>query len=115
MASPSNIVAAASVSQSPSPPLKLAVVLESTQAPGWVYYLIEGLTHCRHIELFFIILNDDPKVATGADRAPVLFRWWAALDRWVRRSKTDALQLRDCGSLLNSGSIPLVLSRTYNT
>jgi hypothetical protein len=115
MASLSNIAAAECVSQSRLPPLKLAVVLEAAHAPGWVYYLIEGLTNCKHIELFFIILNDNPKVATGADRAPVLFRFWAALDRWVRRSKTDALQLRDCGSLLNSGSIPLVLSRTYNT
>src|SRR5260370_26210198 len=114
MASLSNIAAAECVRQSRLPPLTLAVVLEAAHAPGWVYYLIEGLTNCKHLELFFIILNDNPKVATGADRAPVLFRCWAALDRWVRRSKTDALQLRDCRSLLKSGSIPFVFPLTYN-
>jgi hypothetical protein len=114
MASPSNIAAADSVRHSPPPPLKLAVALESLQAPGWVYYLIEGLTHCKHIELVFIFLNNDPKAATWADRAPVLFRCWAALDRWVRQSNTDALKLRDCRPLLKSSSSPFVLPRTYN-
>ena len=111
----SNIVDASSRSQSPPVPLKLGVVLDSSRVPGWIHYLIEKLTSCNAIEPFLIVLNNDSKVTAGSDRSPVLFRSWAALDRWVRQPRTDALRLRDWRLLLRSRSIPVLLLQTCNT
>jgi len=111
----SNIVDAASRSQSPPVPLKLGVVLDSLRMPGWIYYLIDKLTSCSAIEPLFFVLKNDSKVRAGSDRSPVLFRSWAALDRWVRQPRTDALRSRDWRFLLRSRSIPVLLLHTRNT
>ena len=87
-------------------------MLDSFDVPGWIYYVVDKLTSCKATDPFFIVLTNNSKLAAGADRAPILFRSWAALDRWVRRSRTDALQLRDCSLLLKSRSIPVVLLQT---
>ncbi len=111
----SNKVDAASRSQSPPIPLKLGVVLDSLPVPGWIYHLVDKLTSCSAIEPLLFVLKNDSKVTAWSNRSPVLFRSWAALDRWVRRPRTDALRLRDWRLLLRSRSIPIVQLQTRNT
>src|SRR5260370_14583311 len=111
----SNIVDAASRSQSAPVPLKLGVVLDSLPVPGWIYYLVDKLTSCSAIEPLLFVLKNDSKVTAWSDRSPVLFRSWAALDRWVRRPRTDALRLRDWRLLLRSRLIPVVQLQARNT
>jgi hypothetical protein len=110
----SKIVDDASKSQSPPVPLKLGVVLDSSRVPGWIHYLIDKLTSCGAIKLILIVLNNGSRVVRGSDRVSVLFRCWAALDRWVRRSRTDALRLRDWRLLPRSSSIPVFPLHTCN-
>jgi hypothetical protein len=110
----SNIVDPVS-SQSPPVPLKLGVVLDSSPVPGWIYHLIDKLTSCSAIEVLLFVVKNDPKVTAKSDRGPVLFRSWAALDRWVRQLKTDALQSRDWRLLSKSRSIPVVLLQMRKT
>lgn len=103
-------------SQSHPAPLRLAVVLDSLQVPGWAYYLIEKLTNCKAIEPSLIILNNQSSMAAASQRGPILYRVWAAFDGWVRRAKTDALQLRDGRLLLRSfPSIPVFTLQTSTT
>lgn len=90
------------------------MLLDSLWVPGWIYHLIDKLTECSSIEPFFFVITNDSKATAGTDRSPVLFRCWAALDRWVRQSRTDALRSRDCGLLLLSRSIPVLLLQTRN-
>jgi hypothetical protein len=111
----SSTVDAASRSQSPPVPLKLGVVLDSSPVPGWIYHLVEKLTSCSAIEALLLVLENDSKGTAGSDRSPVLFRSWAALDRWVRQPETDALRLRDWRLLLRSRSIPVLLLQTRET
>jgi hypothetical protein len=110
-----NVVDAASRSQSPAVPLKLGVVLDSSPVPGWIYHLVEKLTSCSAIEAVLLVLENDSKGTAGADRGPVLFRSWAALDRWVRQPETDALRSRDWRLLSRSGSIPVLPLQTRET
>ena len=107
--------AAASRSQPAPIPLKLGVVLDSSPVPGWIYHLIEKLTSCSAIEPLLLVLENDSKVTAGADRGPVLFRSWAALDRWVRQPRTDALRSQDWRLLLRNRSIPVLQLQTRNT
>ena len=111
----SNIVDATTRSQSPPVPLKLGVVLDSLPVPGWIYYLVDKLTSCSAIEPLLFVLKNDSKGTAWSDRSPVLFRSWAALDRLLRRPRTDALRLRDWRLLLRSRSIPTVQLQTRNT
>src|SRR5882757_970703 len=111
----SNIVDAVSRSQSPPVPLKLGVVLDSSRVPGWIYHLIDKLTNCSAIEPLLFVLKNDLKVTARSDRSPVLFRSWAALDRWVRQPRTDALRSRDWRLLSMSRSIPVLQLQTCNT
>jgi hypothetical protein len=111
----SNIVGAASINQSPPVPLKLGMVLDSFPVPGWIYYLVDKLTSCNAIEPLLFVLKNDSKVTAWSGRIPVLFRSWAALDRWVRRPSTDALRLRDWRLLLRNRSFPIVQLQTRNT
>jgi hypothetical protein len=104
-----------SSSQSLPVPLKLGVVLDSSPVPGWVYHLVEKLTSCSAIEALLLVLENDSKGTAGADRGPVLFRSWAALDRWVRQAETDALRSRDWRLLSRSRSIPVLLLQTRET
>ncbi len=110
-----NVVDAASRSQSPPVPLKLGVVLDSSPVPGWIYHLVEKLTSCSAIEALLLVLENDSKGTAGSDRGPVLFRSWAALDRWVRQPETDALRSRDWRLLSRSRSIPVLLLQTRET
>jgi hypothetical protein len=103
------------ISQSSPAPIKLAIVLDSRRVPGWVHYLIEKLITCKAVEPVLVILNDDSKIVAALNRGPTLFRLWSALDRWVRRHRTDALQSRDWRILLNDCSIPVMLLRTCDT
>lgn len=113
MTFPSNLVAAGPVSQSSPARLTLGIVLESYRVPAWIYYLVEKLTSCDGIQPYLVVLSDPASGPAGLDRAPILFRCWAALDRWVRRSKTDALQLRNCRLMLKGDrSVPVFLLRT---
>jgi hypothetical protein len=91
------------------------VVLDSSRVPGWIYHLIDKLTSCSAIEILLFVVKNDPKVTARPDRGPVLFRSWAALDRWVRQLKTDALQSRDWRLLSKSRSIPVVLLQMRKT
>jgi hypothetical protein len=111
----SSTVDAASRSQSPSVPLKLGLVLDSSRVPGWIYDLIDKLTSCSAIEPLLFVLKNDSKVTAGSDRSPILFRFWAALDRWVRQPKTDALRSRDWHLLLRNRSVPVFQLQTPNT
>jgi len=115
MPSLSDINPAGSISQSSPAPMKLAVVLDSLLVPGWVHYLIGKLISCKAIEPTLVIFIDDSKAAVGLDRGPILFRLWSALDRWVRRRRTDALQFLDWRLLLRDRSIPVMLLSTCNT
>ncbi|WP_263368587.1 glucosamine inositolphosphorylceramide transferase family protein [Edaphobacter bradus] len=99
----------------PSPvPLKVGVVLRSSQVPGWVYYLLGKLIGYKAVELVLVVVDDDSKVAVGAGRGPILFRFWAGFDRWFRRTRTDALRLRDWHEL-RSDSVTVVMLRASNT
>jgi hypothetical protein len=115
MAPPSNIVEAAFTGQSPPIQLRLGLVLESSRVPGWIYCLIEKLISCNTIEPFLFVLKYEPKVTAQSDRSPVLFRSWAALDRWIRRPRMDALWVRDWRLLLKNRSIPVLRLQTCNT
>lgn len=87
--------------------LRLGVMLDSFDVPGWLYYLLETIGHLSSVELALVIVRPGSK--RPADRLPILFRAWAALDKRIRRSSTDALQQRDCRSLLaQQGSVPLL-------
>ena len=103
-----NIVDVASGRQSLSVPLKLGVVLESSRVPGWVHHLIGKLTSSSAIEPVLIVPISYSKMARGSNSGPVLFRCWAAVDRWVRRSRTDALRLQDWRLLPRSRSIRVI-------
>jgi hypothetical protein len=111
----SDIVEAASTGQSAPNQLKLGMVLDSSRVPGWIYYLIDKLTRCNAIEPFLFVLKNDSKVTARSDRGPVLFRSWAALDRWIRQPRTDALRLRDWRVLLKNRSIPVLRLQTCNS
>jgi hypothetical protein len=91
------------------------VVLDSLRVPGWIYYLIDKLTSRSAIETLLFVLKNDLKVTTGSNRSPVLFRSWAAFDRWVRKARTDALRTQDCRLLLKSRSISVLPVQTRNT
>jgi hypothetical protein len=108
----SNIVDAASRSQSPPVPLKLGVVLDSSRVPGWIYHLVEKLSSCSAIEALLLVLENDSKGTARSEGGPVLYRCWAALDRWVRQAETDALCSRDWRLLSRSRSIPVLLLQT---
>jgi hypothetical protein len=108
----SNTVDAASRSQSAPVPLKLGVVLDSSPVPGWIYHLIEKLTSCSAIEALLLVLENDSKGTARSEGGPVLFRCWAALDRWVRQAETDALRSRDWRLLSRSRSIPVLPLQT---
>jgi hypothetical protein len=111
----SDVNAAGSISQSSPAPIKVAVVLGSRLVPGWVYYLMGKLISCKAVELALVIVNNESKVSVGLERGPILFRLWSALDRWVHRHRTDALQLGNWGYLLKDRSIPVIELRTCNT
>jgi hypothetical protein len=108
----SNIVDAASRSQSPPVPLKLGVVLDSSRVPGWIYHLVEKLSSCSAIEALLLVLENDSKGTARSEGGPVLFRCWAALDRWVRQAETDALRSREWRLLSRSRSIPVLQLQT---
>jgi hypothetical protein len=115
MAALPDINVAGPVSQSSPAPIKLAVVLDTHRVPAWIHYLIGKLTSCKLIEPVLVILNNDSKITVGLDRGPILFRIWSAVDRWARRHRTDALQLRAWHFLLRDCSIPVIFLRTRNT
>jgi hypothetical protein len=92
--------------------LKLGVVLDSSPVPGWIYHLIEKLSSCTAVEALLLVLENDSKRAAWSEGGPVLFRSWAALDRWVRQADTDALRSRDWRLLSRSRSIPVLLLQT---
>jgi hypothetical protein len=101
---------AAHCQDSPRPRLRLGVVLDSYQVPGWIYYLLGKLSSSEVIDLCLLVLDEGSKPTAEANRPPVLLRLWNAMDRWFRRSAADALQIQDCGKLLRSGrSTPGVL------
>ena len=87
-------------------------MLDSLRVAGWIYHLIDKLTSCSAIEPLLFVLNNDSNVTAGLDRSPVLLRSWAALDRWVRQPRTDALRTQDCRLLLKSRSISVVPLQT---
>ena len=111
----SNIVDAASGTSRPPLPLRLGIVLSSSQVPGWIYYLIDKLTICSAIDPLFFVLKSDSWGPASSDRHPVLFGLWATVDHWVRYPKTDALRLRDLRLLLESRSIPVFLLQARST
>ena len=75
--------------------------------------MIDQLSGCLAIDLSLVCLN---RVTVAAERGPILFRAWAALDRRVRRPRTDALRPRDCRLSPKIGrSIPIYLPRGRNT
>jgi hypothetical protein len=90
----------------------LGVVLDSSRVPEWIYHLIEKLSSCSAIEPLLLVLENDSKGAARSEGGPVLFRCWAALDRWVRQAETDALRSRDWRLLSRSRSIPVLLLQT---
>jgi hypothetical protein len=91
-------------------PLRLAVVLDSCQAPAWIGYLLRKLAASGTVDLCLVVLGKSTKLAAGRSRPPFLNRLWTALDRWLHRSSTDALRLQDCGPLLSQGRwSPVVL------
>jgi hypothetical protein len=90
----------------------LGVVLDSSRVPGWIYHLVEKLSSCSAIETLLFVLENDSKGAARLEGGPVLFRCWAALDRWVRQAETDALRSRDWRLLSRSRSIRVLLLQT---
>jgi hypothetical protein len=83
--------------------------VDSLLVPGWIYYLLETLISSESIRLSIIVA----KKSAGAPRVrggPLLFQLWASFDRWLRRSQTDALEIRDLGSLLHAQDGVSVLS-----
>lgn len=109
------MIGAVSTTQSLSVPLRVGVVLDSLCVPGWIHYVVDKLTSCSVVEPLFFVLQNEPKVVAGMDHGPVLYRSWAAFDRWVRQPATDALRSRDWRLLLRSRSIPIVLLQTRNS
>jgi hypothetical protein len=55
------------------------------------------------IDLCLVVLDQDSELAARANRAPVLFRLWTAIDRWIHPPANDALRIQDCSPLLSSG------------
>ncbi len=109
MSIPSTNVPASSRSPSPGAHLRLGVVLDSLHVPGWIEFLVDQLTNCNSIDLFLIVLNHDAKETLETERGPFLFRYWTAVDRWVRRSATNAIRVRNWHLILTSRSIPVVV------
>lgn len=90
-----------------SPVVRLGIMLDSFDVPGWLYYLLERIRHLQSVELALVIMRSGSR--RPADRSPILFRAWAALDRRIRRSSTDALRPRDCRALLTEqSSVPIL-------
>jgi hypothetical protein len=98
--------------------LKVGLLLDSSFVPGWVSYLIDQLCACRSINPVLILLNGEPRAPFHTGDAPLVLRAWMAVDRWLRRSNTDALTSRHLNSLRNNCSIvlmPLVGCRVTST
>jgi hypothetical protein len=91
----------------------LGVVLDSLHVHGWIEFLVDQLTNCNSIALSLIVVNHDAKVTLETERGPFLFRCWTAFDRWVRRSATNAMRLRNW-RVLTSRSIPVVVLQSSN-
>jgi hypothetical protein len=110
----SKTVDALSRRQSPPGSLKLGVVLDTLQVPGWVYHLIDKLASGGANEPVLFVLKNEVTVTAGYDSGPVLFRSWAALDRWIRHRQTDALRSWDWRLLSRSRSIPVLQLQAHD-
>src|SRR5689334_2494472 len=56
--------------------LKVGIVLDTSQVPGWIYHLIEKLTSCSTIETVVFVLKHEETMTARHDDSPVLFRSW---------------------------------------